>query len=131
VGNLHAQLEGVLAELRRDLIARKQRKLDEYMGQRERYLKRIEELEIEISRYRYLLTGKKDRRLVEVKDPLPREVRDRDKFISIDEAIGHINLEIQKIIRMSSRALLTEYMVRGSGGVPQIPQRVPKAPPEK
>lgn len=70
VSNLHAQLEGELAELRRDLIAQKQRELNQYMGQHERYLKRIEELEIEISRYRYLLTGKKDRRLAEGERPV-------------------------------------------------------------
>jgi chromosome segregation ATPase len=118
VSNLHAQLEGELARFKRDLIAQKQRELDRHMGQRERYLKRIEELEVEISRYRYLLTGKKDRRLAEVKDPLPREVRDRDNFISIDEVIGHISLEIHRIIRMNSKALLKEYMARESGNHP-------------
>ena len=118
VSNLHAQLEGELARFKRDLIAQKQRELDRHMGQRERYLKRIEELEVEISRYRYLVTGKKDRRLAEVKDPLPREVRDRDNFISIDEVIGHIRLEIHRIIRMNSEALLKEYMARESGNHP-------------
>ena len=34
VSNLHAQLEGELAEFRRDLIVQKQRELDQYMGQR-------------------------------------------------------------------------------------------------
>ena len=76
------------------MIEEKQRELNDYMEQRTRYLKRIEELEVEISRYRYLVTGKKDRCLA-------------------DEVIGHIKLEIHKIIRMSSEALLKEYLARG------------------
>ena len=62
------------------------------------------------------MTGKKDRRLVGVKDPLPREIRDRDNFVSIGEAIGHIKLEIHRIVRMSSEALLREYMAREEKG---------------
>jgi hypothetical protein len=49
---------------------------------------------------------------VDVDDPLPREVRDRDNFISIDEAIGHINLKIHRILLMNSEALLKECMAR-------------------
>lgn len=116
VSNLYAQLEGELAKLKRDLIAQKQRELDQYMERRAQYLKRIDELEVEISRYRYLVTGKKDRRLVEVKDPLPREIGNQDNFIFIDEVIGHIKLEIHKITRMNSEALLKEYMARERKG---------------
>ena len=94
VSNLRAQLQGQLAEFRRNLIEEKQRELNQCMEQRARYLKRIEELEVEISRYRYLVTGKKDRRLVKVKDLLPSEIRHQDDFVSIDEAIGHIKLEV-------------------------------------
>ncbi len=86
------------------------------MQQRAGYLKRIEELEVEISRYRYLVTGKKDRRLANVKDPLPSEIGHQDDFVSIDEVIGHIKLEIHRITRMSSAALLKEYVVRGRKG---------------
>jgi len=112
VSNLRAQLQCQLAEFRRDLIEEKQRELDECMEQRARYMKRIEDLEIEISRYRYLVTGEKDRRLVKVKDLLPSEIHDQDDFVSIDEAIGHIKLEVYKITRMSSKALLKEYLAR-------------------
>ena len=116
VSNLRAQLEGQLAEFRRDLIEEKQRELDQCMEQRARYLKRMEELEVEISRYRYLVTGKKDRRLVKVRDLLPSEIRHQGKFVSIDEAIGHIKLEVYKITRMSSEALLKEYLAREKKG---------------
>jgi chromosome segregation ATPase len=110
VSNLRAQLQGQLGEFRRDLIEEKQRELNQCMEQRARYLKRIEELEVEISRYRYLVTGKKDRRLAKVKYLLPSEIPHQDNFVSIDEAIGHIKLEVYKITRMSSEALLKEYM---------------------
>ena len=86
------------------------------MEQRARYLKRIEELEVEISRYRYLVTGKKDRRLVKVRGLLPSEIRHQDNFVSIDEAIGHIKLEVHKITRMNSEALLKEYLAREKKG---------------
>jgi len=116
VSNLRAQLQCQLAEFRRDLIEEKQREVNQCMEQRARYLKRIEELEIEISRYRYLVTGKKDRQLVKVKDLLPSEIRHQDGFVSIDEAIGHIKLEVYKITRMSSEALLKEYLAREKKG---------------
>jgi len=116
VSSLRAQLQGQFAEFRRDLIEEKQRELNQCMEQRARYLKRIEELEVEISRYRYLMTGKKDRRLVKVKELLPSEIRHQDDFVSIDEAIGHIKLEVYKITRMSSEALLKEYLAREKKG---------------
>ncbi len=116
VSNLRAQWEGRLGEFKKDLIEEKQRELNHYMEQRARYLKRMEELEVEISRYRYLVTGKKDRRLADVKDPLPTEVHYEDDFVSIDEVIGHIKLEVHKITRMSSQTLLKEYMARGRKG---------------
>lgn len=83
------------------------------MEQRERYLQRIEELEVEISRFRYLVSGKKDRWLADVRDPLRREVGNQDDFIPIDETIGHIKLEIHRIVRMNTEALLKKYMARG------------------
>lgn len=116
VSNLRAQLQGQLGEFRKDLIEEKQRKVNQYMEERARYLKRIEELEVEISRYRYLVTGKKDRRLVKVKDLLPSEIRHQGNFVSIDEAIGHIKLEVYKITRMNSEALLKEYLTRERKG---------------
>ena len=116
VGNLRAQLAGQLTEFRRNLIEEKQRELNQCMEHRARYLKRIEELEVEISRYRYLVTGKKDRRLVKVRGLLPSEIRHQDNFVSIDEAIGHIKLEVHKITRMNSEALLKEYLAREKKG---------------
>jgi len=94
------------------LIEEKQGDLNRSMEQRARYLKRIEELEVEISRYRYLVTGKKDRHLVKVENPLPLEVSYQDDFQPIDEVIGHMKLEIHKIIRMSNEELLKEYLAR-------------------
>jgi len=116
VGHLRAQLEGQLGGFRKDLIEEKQRELNDYMNQRARYLKRIGELEIEISRYRYLVTGKKDRRLVDVNDPLPSEIPHQEEFAPIDEVIGHIKLDIHRIIRMSSEELLKEYLAREGEG---------------
>jgi len=112
VGNLRARLEGELAEFRRDLIEEKKRELNRYMEQRTRYMKRIEQLEVEISRYRYLVTGKKDRRLANVKDLLPSELGHQEDFLSIEEVIGHIKLEVHKITRMSSKELLKESLAR-------------------
>ena len=112
IGNLSARLAGQLAEFKRDLIEEKQRELQHYMEQRSRYLKRIEELELEVSRYRYLLTGKKDRNLANVKELLPSELRDQKDFAPIDEVIGHIKLEVHRVTRMSSKALLKEYLAR-------------------
>jgi len=112
VGNLRARLAGQLAEFKRNLIKEKQGELQHYMKQRERYLKRIEKLEVEISRYRYLVSGKKDRRLANVKELLPSELRHQEDFVPIDEMIGHITLEVHRITRMGSDALLTEYLAR-------------------
>jgi chromosome segregation ATPase len=112
IGNLRARLGGKLAEFRRDLIEEKKRELNHYMEQRTRFLKRMEELEVEISRYRYLVTGKKDRRLANVKDLLPSELGHQEDFVPIEEVIGHIKLEVHKITRMSSEALLKEYLAR-------------------
>ena len=116
VGNLRARLAGELAEFRRDLIEEKKRELNHYMEQRTRYMKRIEELEVEISRYRYLVTGKKDRRLANVKDLLPSELGHQEDFLSIEEVIGHIKLEVHKITRMSSKELLKESLAREKRG---------------
>ncbi len=112
VGNLRARLAGQLAQFKRDLIEEKQKELDHYVEQRTRYQDRIEELELEISRYRYLVTGKKDRRLANVKDLLPSEFRNQEDFSPIDEAIGHITLEVHRITLMSSEELLKEYLAR-------------------
>lgn len=112
VGNLRSLLEGDLARFRKELIEEKKRELDEYVEQRARYLKRVEELEVETSRYRYLITGKKDLRLADVKDPLPSDIPHHDDFEPIDEVMGHIKLQIHKIIRMSSGELLKEYLSR-------------------
>jgi chromosome segregation ATPase len=112
VGNLRARLAGQLAQFKMDLIEEKQRELRRYMKQRERYLKRIEKLGVEASKYRYLVTGKKDRRLANVKDLLPSALRDQGDFVPIDEAIGHITLEVHRINRMGSEALLMEYLAR-------------------
>ena len=116
VGNLRARLEGELVEFRRDLIEEKKRELNRYMEQRTRYMKRIEQLEVEISRYRYLVTGKKDRRLANVKDLLPSELGHQEDFLSIEEVIGHIKLEVHKITRMSSKELLKEFLAREKRG---------------
>jgi chromosome segregation ATPase len=113
VGNLRSLLEGELGRFRKELIEEKQRELNYYMEERTRYLKRIEELEVETSRYRYLITGKKDGRLADVKDPLPSDIPHQDDFEPIDEVIGHIKLEVHRIIRMSSGELLKEYLARG------------------
>jgi len=112
VGNLRARLAGQLAQFKGDLVEEKQRELRRYMKQRERYLKRIEKLEVEVSKYRYLVTGKKDRRLANVKDLLPSDLRHQDEFVPVDEAIGHITLEVHRITRMGSEALLKEYLAR-------------------
>jgi len=112
VGNLRSLFGGELARFRKELIEEKQGDLNRSMEQRARYLKRIEELEVEISRYRYLVTGKKDRHLVKVENPLPLEVSYQDDFQPIDEVIGHMKLEIHKIIRMSNEKRLKEYLAR-------------------
>jgi chromosome segregation ATPase len=112
VSSLRTQLEVQLTHFKKDLIEEKKKDLNSYMEERARYLRRIEALEIEISRYRYLVTGKKDRRLANVKDLLPSEIQPQDEFMSIDEAIGRIKLEVHRITRMSSEALLREYRTR-------------------
>jgi hypothetical protein len=86
------------------------------MDQRTRYLERIEKLEVEISRYRYLVTGRKDRRLANVKDLLPSKIRHKGDFASVDELIGRIQLEVHQTTRMNSGALLSEYLARGEKG---------------
>ncbi len=112
VGHLRSLLEGELARFRRQLLEEKQGELNHYMEERSRYLKRIEDLELETSRYRYFITGKKDRRLADVKDPLPSEIPHQGDFEPIDELIGHIKLDIHRIIRMSSGELLKDYLAR-------------------
>jgi chromosome segregation ATPase len=116
VSSLRTQLEVQLTHFKKDLIEEKKKDLNSYMEERARYLRRIEALEIEISRYRYLVTGKKDRRLANVKDLLPSEIQPQDEFMSIDEAIGRIKLEVHRITRMSSEALLGEYRARVKNG---------------
>ena len=112
VSGLRTQLEVQLTAFKKDLIEEKKSELNAFMEERARYLKQIEELEVEISRYRYLVTGKKDRLLANVKDLLPSEIGPQDDFISIDEAIGRIKLEVHRITRMNSEALLEEYLAR-------------------
>jgi len=112
VSGLRTQLEVQLTAFKKDLIEEKKSELNSYMEERARYLKQIKELEVEISRYRYLVTGKKDRLLANVKDLLPSEIGPQDEFVSIDEAIGRIKLEVHRITRMSSEALLEEYLAR-------------------
>lgn len=112
VSGLRTQLEIQLTAFKKDLIEEKKSELNSYMEERARYLKQIEELQVEISRYRYLVTGKKDRLLANLKDPLPSEIGPQDEFMSIDEAIGRIKLEVHRITRMNSEALLEEYLAR-------------------
>jgi chromosome segregation ATPase len=112
VSGLRTQLEVQLTAFKKDLIEEKKSELNSYMEERARYLKQIKELEVEISRYRYLVTGKKDRLLANVKDLLPSEIGPQDEFVSIDEAIGRIKLEVHRITRMNSEALLEEYLAR-------------------
>jgi chromosome segregation ATPase len=119
VGNLHAQLEKQLAEFRKELIKEKQRELNQYMEQRAYYLKRIEELQTETSRYRYLLTGEKDHRLANKKSLLPLESDQEKDFTPIDELIGRVKLEVSRVNRMNSKALLEEYLERGQGPDPK------------
>ncbi len=116
VGNLRAELERELARFRKDLIEEKQREVDQFAKQRTRYLKRIEELEVEISKYRYLITGKKDQHLVKVESLLPPQTVKQEHFVPLDEVIGRINLEISRINRMTSEALLGEYEAREKKG---------------
>ena len=116
VSSLRTQLEVQLTHFKKDLIEEKKKDLNSSMEERARYLRRIEELEVEISTYRYLVTGKKDRRLANVKDLLPSEIQPQDEFMSIDEAIGRIKLEVHRITRMSSEALLGEYRARVKKG---------------
>ena len=112
VSNLRAQLEAQLGEFRKHLIEEKQADLNHYLEQKTQYLKRIEELELEASRYRYVITGKKDRRLANERDLLPLENREQSDFAPIDELIGRIKLEVSRINRMNSEALLTEFLKR-------------------
>ncbi len=57
VGHLRAQLESQLSDFRKDLLGEKQRALDSYLERRSGYLKRIDVLELEASKYRYLVTA--------------------------------------------------------------------------
>ncbi|MBW2122441.1 MAG: hypothetical protein JRH07_11415 [Deltaproteobacteria bacterium] len=126
VANLRSQLEMELTLLRKELIKEKQRELDHFMEQRAVYLRRIEELETEKSRYRYLITGEKDHRLAKEKDPLPLEVRGRGDFVPIDETIGKIKLEVSRINRLSSKALLEEYLASKGEGDRAAQDRLPE-----
>lgn len=110
--NLRAQLEMELVKLRKNLIKKKQGELDHHMEQRMRYLNRIEELEVEKSRYRYLITGQKGQRLAKEEDLLPLEAQNQGDFVPIDEIIGQIRLEVSRINRLSSKALLEEYVTK-------------------
>jgi len=115
VGYLRAQLESQLSAFRKDLLEEKQRALDSYLEQRSGYLKRIEVLELEASKYRYLVTGKKDQRLANVKDLLPSELGMAD-FVPVDEHIGKIKLQVSTINRMNSEELLKKYLEREKEG---------------
>ncbi len=115
VGNLRASMERELAKFRKDLIQEKQEEVSSYVKQRTDYLHRIKELEFEISKYRYLITGKKDHHLVNRKDLLVTEIQNQKSFLPIDEVIGHVKLEISRINRMSGRELLKEYRAREKG----------------
>jgi chromosome segregation ATPase len=112
VGKLRGRLEIKLGKFKKELIEEKQKEVNHHMAQRARYLKRIEELEVEASKYRYLVTGEKSHRLANVKDPLPSEVVHQEHFVPIDEIIGRAKLEVSMINRMSSEALLREYLSR-------------------
>jgi len=112
IGNLRGQLETKLAEFRKQLIEEKQKELIEHLEIREGYLKRVGELELEASRYRYFVTGIKDHRLINVRNHLPSEIEDQEDFVPIDQAIGYTKLDVSRINRMSSKALLDEYLAR-------------------
>ena len=112
IGNLRGQLETRLAKFRKQLIEEKQRELNWHLNKREGYLNRVGELELEASRYRYLVTGMKDHRLANVKDLLPSDIGDREAFVPIDEAISQTKLEVSGINRMNSEALLDAYLAR-------------------
>jgi len=116
VGNLRAKLEAQLLEFRKELIKEKQTELDHYMERRRQFLKRIEELEVEKSRYRYLITGEKDHRLANKKNLFPLEMQDQKDFVPIDETIGRLQMEVSRINRMRSEALLESYLAREKGG---------------
>ncbi len=112
VGKLRAQLETELVDFRKELTEEKQRELDHYIEQRTGYLKRIAELEVEASRYRYLIAGKKDHRLANEENPLPLETPYQSTFVPLDEIIGRIQLELSRISRMTSKVLLENYLAR-------------------
>jgi hypothetical protein len=112
VGSLRVELETELSEFRKQLIEERQCELNRHMDRRIQYLRRIEELELEVSKYRFLVTGKKDHRLAKVKDPLPSGVGHPEEFVPIDEVIGRTKLEVSSINRMSSEELLMEYIAR-------------------
>ena len=71
-----------------------------------------EELELEASRYRDLVTGIKDYPLVNMNDLLPSDIGDQEDSVPNDEAIGKIRLDVSEINRMNSEALLREYLAR-------------------
>jgi chromosome segregation ATPase len=112
IGNLRGQLETRLARFRKQLVEQKQRELDRHLRRREGYLKRIKELELEASRYRYLVTGIKDYRLANVNNLLPSDIGDQDDSVPIDEVIAKIKLEVSEINRMKSEVLLGDYLAR-------------------
>jgi len=112
VSNLRSQLETELVEYRKELTEERQRELDHYIEQRAGCLRRIAELEVEASRYRYLITGKKDHRLANEENPLPLETPYQSNFVPLDEIIGRIKLELSRISRMTTNALLENYLAR-------------------
>ncbi len=115
VGHLRAQLESQLSDFRKDLLEEKQRALDSYVERRSGYLERIKMLEIEASKYRYLVTGKKDQRLANVRDLLPSDM-DAVDFVPVDGHIGKIKLQVSMINRMNSEELLKKYLDREKEG---------------
>lgn len=115
IGDIRTRLETRLVERRRELIQKKHAELDQHMELRKRYAKRIRELELEISKYRYLITGNKDRSLAGMEDLLPREIRLEEGFAPIDEAIVRVKAEISAASHISTKALLREYLAGETG----------------
>ncbi len=112
VGNLRAETERQLAKFRKDWIDEKQKEVNDHIKKRTLYLERIKELEVEISKFRYLITGKKDHHLVDLDDLSLPKTDQREALVPIDEVIGRIKVAISRIHSMSSEELLKEYLAR-------------------
>ncbi len=112
VGNLRAEAERQLAKFRKDWIDERQKEVNDHIKKRTLYLERIKELEVEVSKYRYLITGKKDHHLVDLDDLCLPKKDQLEAFVPIDEVIGRIKVAISQIHSMSSEELLKEYLAR-------------------